>query len=159
VPFAQKALLLVLAEVAVGLAVLNVLVWNGFFVDDRIDSPEPMRVPKPQLPAELTSGTSAVATRARPGPVAQRRRVGRPLLSFELAAVGGDSWTSVRRGSANGEVLYEGVLASGDSVRFTAPRLWLRLGAASHVEVMVNGREVEDVPPGTVDLVLPERTA
>jgi uncharacterized protein DUF4115 len=156
--FAEKALLLVLAEFAVGLAVLNVLVWNGFLVDDGVDPAVPARVPRPQPVVPPTDPGTAVANRSRPASAA-KRRPSADRLRFELAAVDGDSWTSVRRGSADGEVLYEGVLTSGDSVRFTGRRLWLRLGAASNVEILVNGEEVEDVPPGTVDLVLPERTA
>jgi hypothetical protein len=66
---------------------------------------------------------------------------------------------SVRRGSADGEVLYEGVLISGKSIRFTARRIWLRLGAASNLELSVNGQAVNDVPSGTVELVLPQQTA
>ena len=70
-----------------------------------------------------------------------------------LAAVRGSSWLAVRRGSAEGIVLFEGVLEQGDSIRFRERRVWVRLGAAAYVDVAVNGRELPTVA-GTVDLVL-----
>jgi hypothetical protein len=142
----EKVSFLFLASVGLGLAVFTVLVWQGVGVDD-----------------ELDRARSAPTSEREPAAVPTHRTVERSAsqrpLRFELAAVRGDCWMSVRRGSADGEVLYEGVLASGRSIRFIAHRLWLRLGAASNVELSINGRSVGDVPNGTVELVLPQRTA
>jgi hypothetical protein len=153
----EKVSLLVLTSLAVGLLALNVLVWQGIGVDEEaeVEVTRPQPAPQPQQTVQPRDRTAPIAERPTTASESERRPAGRPLLRFELAAVGGDCWMSVRRGSAEGEVLYEGVLASGDSLRFTAKRLWLRLGAASNVELSINGRPVEDVPAGTVDLVLP----
>jgi hypothetical protein len=93
--FAEKALLLVLYEVAVGLAALNVFVWNGFLVDDGIEPAVSARVARPQ-PVEETGPVTVAANRSRPAPAA-KRRPSADRLTFELGAVGGDSWTSIRR--------------------------------------------------------------
>jgi hypothetical protein len=154
----EKVSLLVLASLAAGLAALNVLVWQGVGVDDEVERVRPATAPEREPPPEPPERTATIAERGR-ATTEQRRPARQRLLRFELTAVGGDCWMSVRRGSADGEVLYEDVLASGESVQFTAKRLWLRLGAASNVELSVNGRAVEDVPAGTVDLVLPRQTA
>jgi hypothetical protein len=50
------------------------------------------------------------------------------------------SWLQVRRGSADGPVLYEGVLADGQTLRFSSSSLWLRAGAAARLAVTVDGR-------------------
>jgi hypothetical protein len=155
-PHFEKLALLFLASIAVGLAALNVLVWQGIGVDEGLEGGAPTAPPQREPAAERGDRTATIAEpRTATAPVAARRPTGRALLHFELAAVRGDCWMSVRRGSAEGEVLYEGVLASGESLRFTARRLWLRLGAASNVELSINGRAVEGMPAGTVDLVLP----
>jgi Domain of unknown function (DUF4115) len=133
----EKASFLFLASLALGLVVLTVLVWQGVDVDDEVDRARPAPAPEREPDIAPTQRTAGRSTGQRP-------------LRFELAAVRGDCWMPVRRGSSDGEVLYEGVLASGKSIRFTAQRLWLRLGAASNLELSVNGRSVGDVPSGTV---------
>ena len=50
-------------------------------------------------------------------------------------------------------MLDERVLAQGESVRVRAKRVWLSLGAASNVDVLVD-KEPRPVPGGTVALVL-----
>jgi uncharacterized protein DUF4115 len=155
----EKVSLLFLATIAVSLAALNVLVWQGIGVDDELEQVRPTTTPEREPAAQPRDRTATIAERRTAAPAAERRQPGRPLLRFELAAVRGDCWMSVRRGSAEGEVLYEGLLASGETLRFTARRLWLRLGAASNIELRVNGRVVEGVPAGTVDLVVPPPTA
>lgn len=76
-------------------------------------------------------------------------------MALTITATRGDCWVEVRAGSATGEAHYAGTLASGSSLRFNRPKLWLRLGAASNVDVVVNG-EPSTVPPGTVELTLPD---
>jgi uncharacterized protein DUF4115 len=76
-------------------------------------------------------------------------------MALTITATRGDCWVEVRAGSATGEALYAGTLTSGRSLRFNRPKLWMRLGAASNVDVVVNG-EQSTVPPGTVELTLPD---
>ena len=65
----------------------------------------------------------------------------------------GDCWLSARAGSETGRVLDERVLLQGESVSVRANRVWLSLGAASNVDVLVD-QEPRPVPAGTVALVL-----
>ena len=71
-----------------------------------------------------------------------------------VRAVGGDCWVEARDGSAEGDVLFVGLLAQGTTQQLTAKRVWLRLGAGQNVEIVIGGKRV-DVPPGTSDIVLP----
>jgi hypothetical protein len=147
-----------LATLALALLVLNVLAWSGHLVE------EEAVVPRESAPAETTPPPEPALARPAPIPKAQaisrskperRATPKRTRTSLILAATRGDCWVEVRAGSATGEALYAGTLSSGSSLRFNRPRLWLRLGAASNVDIVVNGRP-SSVPPGTVELVLPD---
>jgi hypothetical protein len=70
-----------------------------------------------------------------------------------VTAARGSCWVSIRVGSADGEVLFEGILDSGRTVRLTRSRIWIRLGAAANVDVSVNGKRARGLPGGTVDLL------
>jgi hypothetical protein len=74
-----------------------------------------------------------------------------------LAAVRGDCWLSVRAGSPTGRLLYQGQLAQGRSIDFTRKRLWIRFGAASHVDLILNGKVMRDFAAGTVDAIVTSR--
>lgn len=138
---------------------LNVLVWSGNLIDE--DSAIPNRTPPAETtpsPAEPTEETQPPAASPPAEPVVRERPARparRPVTALSVAATRGDCWVEVRAGSATGEVLYAGTLATGSSLKFNRPKLWLRLGAASHVDVVVNG-EPSAVPHGTVELILPE---
>ena len=71
-----------------------------------------------------------------------------------LRAARGDCWLSIRAGTADGAVLYEGVLVSGRTLRVQRARLWIRLGAATNVDVTLNGRPVTAFATGTLDIVV-----
>jgi hypothetical protein len=134
--------LLVLALLA-----LNVLVFSGALVDAEPAPP----------PAE--SDLARPSDRGREEQIA-RRRTERPRAravgpTLILSATRGDCWVEVRAGSATGRALYAGTLTTGRSLRFNRPKLWLRLGAASNVDIVVNGRP-SSVPPGTVELTVPD---
>jgi hypothetical protein len=87
----------------------------------------------------------------RTAPVAQPAPT--PLNELVVAAVRGDCWVSLRRGSASGAVLYEGLLTRGRRARARGGRVFVRLGAAQNVELTVRGKR-RPVSPGTVDLVI-----
>lgn len=74
-----------------------------------------------------------------------------------LTAARGDCWLEVHAGSATGRSLYEGVLAEGKSLSYSAPRLWIRLGAAENVDAILDGRPVANFPRGTADIVATSR--
>lgn len=144
---------------------LNALAWTGGLVEE----PEPAKQTGP-LPAQAATKPEAEAqpiARKRPAKPKPKKRVtakeatakpvaekSRARATLAVTATRGDCWVEVRTGSPEGQSLYSGILALGNTVRFDGPQLWLRLGAASHVDVVVNGRP-SAVPPGTVELSVP----
>jgi hypothetical protein len=89
------------------------------------------------------SGSTAPLT----APAARPRATARIVL-----AARGRCWISVRLGSETGRRLYERTLESGESVRFVARRLWIRIGAPWNLEARLNGKPVH--LPGSTASVL-----
>jgi hypothetical protein len=81
--------------------------------------------------------TAAPATPTQVEPPAQAAE---PVARLTVIASGGDSWLAIRAGSADGRVLYEGLLAAGSGINVKAPRLWVRFGGASHLTAQLNGK-------------------
>jgi hypothetical protein len=138
-----------LGGAALGLLVVNVVAWTGGLAEDA--EPELAPAPKEQpasrrpRPPNQPEGQSVARPRAR-------RQQAAPVTT--ITATRGDCWVEVRAGSSSGIVLYAATLATGDTLRFSRNRLWLRLGAASNVDVILDGRPAT-IPPGTVELLLP----
>ena len=71
------------------------------------------------------------------------------------ATGGGESWLQVRANSSGGRVLFEGILTDGDSLEFNRKRLWVRLGAASSVQIRRDGERISAPElAGTIDLLV-----
>jgi Domain of unknown function (DUF4115) len=145
-----------LVVLVLALLVLNVLSFSGALVDDETATPT---VPAEPAPPPAESDLARPPDRNRDKQIARRqperprpRSVGPTLI---LSATRGDCWVEVRAGSATGQALFAGTLTTGRSLRFNRPKLWLRLGAASNVDIVVNGRP-SAVPPGTVELTVPD---
>jgi hypothetical protein len=66
----------------------------------------------------------------------------RQELALRLVAARGDSWLVVRRDSAHGRLLWDGILERGESLRFRG-RLLLRLGAPGSLVARLNGERAE----------------
>jgi hypothetical protein len=145
-----------LVVLVLALVVLNVLAFSGALVDEESATPEET-VPAQPAPPPAESDLARPPDRRGDEQIARRRpqrpRSAEPTLI--LSATRGDCWVEVRAGSATGQALYAGTLATGRSLRFNRPKLWLRLGAASNVDIVVNGRP-SSVPPGTVELTVPD---
>jgi cytoskeleton protein RodZ len=77
---------------------------------------------------------------ATPTPPAPRRPA---AARIALVAARGPSWLLVRLGSESGRVLYEDMLEQGRTVRFTARRLWIRIGAPWNVDASLNGKRTQ----------------
>jgi len=75
------------------------------------------------------------------------------LATVVVTATRGDCWISARLGSESGRVLEERLLAQGESVTLRGAQVWMSIGAASNVDITVNGEERE-IQSGTVALVL-----
>jgi cytoskeleton protein RodZ len=85
-------------------------------------------------------------TTAATGPVSPPATAAK-LAKLQLTARGGDSWVRVRKGSAAGELLYEGTLQQGQTQRFLKwKRLWLELGAPVYLSAKLNGHHVGNFP-------------
>lgn len=125
------------------------LVWIG-------TSRGPERV-TPLAPLPDAPATTAGRTEPRAPATTRARRVPPVAASagtVRLVGVDGGSWVQVRRGGADGAVLYEGTLAAGASRRFPlGARLWARLGWGPGLRASVGGRPAA-LPPGTADVVI-----
>lgn len=75
-----------------------------------------------------------------------------------VVASRGDCWVVARRGGPDGEVLHEALLPAGERITLRAARVWLQLGAAANVDVVVDGDPVA-IGAGTLELVLPATDA
>jgi hypothetical protein len=61
---------------------------------------------------------------------------------LELRATRGNSYLLIRKGSALGEILYQGTLERGQKQRFDGQVLWVRLESPKNVLVRRNGNRV-----------------
>lgn len=67
----------------------------------------------------------------------------------------GDSWVEARAGSAKGKSLFAGVVSPGQTVRVTAPIVWITIGDAGNLDVRVNGKApVAGTFDGTITAVI-----
>jgi hypothetical protein len=76
------------------------------------------------------------------------------LARFAVSATRGDSWVMVRAGSIRGRVLFAGNLAKGRTLRLERAKLWVRLGAATNLDVSVNGSRPDVAMYGTLDALV-----
>lgn len=110
---------------------------------------ETMRSDEPRAAATVAgvlNATAPATTQATPATSAARPRAAKkvtpaqPLTRLLLLAAGGDSWLTVRAGSAQGKVLYTGVLTQGSEVDAKAKQLWVRFGGAGNLTAQLNGK-------------------
>ena len=137
----QLALLLATAALIALAVVLGLTVLGTKSAQGRTHSP--VRPRKPQF-QHRTPATAAVPRRA-------------PLSPTRIVVKGsrGDSWVEARAGSATGRSLYAGVVAQGQTVRITAPVVWITFGAAGNLDLRVNGRSpVPGTFRGTITAVI-----
>jgi cytoskeleton protein RodZ len=74
---------------------------------------------------------------------ARRHVVRKPTRArLVLVAARGPCWVSVRRESEAGALLFEQTLQPGQSARFVAKRLWMRVGAPWNLDATVNGKRL-----------------
>jgi cytoskeletal protein RodZ len=96
-------------------------------------------------PAESTAPQTTTAPDATTGETGAEAATRTARLTLTAIA---DTWVEVRSGSANGEVLYSGVLPQGAEERFRRAHLWASFGAAANLTAHLNGRPLK-LPPGT----------
>jgi hypothetical protein len=113
----------------------------------RTGGEHPRATPRPGTHAAPVPSTTAPTTITRaitPTPTAARLR---------LVAARGPCWLAVHLGSRDGRALYVGTVQPGQSVRFVARRLWVRIGAPWNVDATLNGRTVAMPATTASDLV------
>jgi cytoskeleton protein RodZ len=72
-----------------------------------------------------------------------------------LTASRGPVWLLVRSGSATGTVVYQGVLAQGQTLPLTlSTRMWVRVGAPWNLDVTLRGRAASGLPTQVGDVYL-----
>jgi cytoskeleton protein RodZ len=124
----------------VAFVAVGVLAWRfGTGADERV-----VPVSSSRPPAVTTTTTAAAA---QPG---RERRLARLVL----VAARGDCWLSVRAGSREGRILYEGLLREGRSLRFAGKRLWVRMGAPWNLEARLNGKAASGLPADTGSILV-----
>jgi hypothetical protein len=95
---------------------------------------------------------AATPTERRPAPVVSPLPAKTsPRSTFAFTAARGDSWIQARARSFGGVVLYERTLLRGEIVRIRARQLWIRFGAAAHLDLTIDGRRTRLPAFGTFD--------
>jgi cytoskeleton protein RodZ len=121
-------------------ALVAVLAW-------RLDAGGEPTEPAPIAGPALGKAPPAPARITRPP-----RREARPA-TVVLTAARGPCWLRVQLGSQAGRYVHEGTLEQGQTLRFAAKRLWIRLGAPSNLEASLNGERVS-LPNDTANVVV-----
>jgi hypothetical protein len=98
--------------------------------------------------APLGEGRVAGAELVESGPEKRDAR-----LTLRLSAASASSWLVARLGSADGKVLFRGMLATGRSLRLRGKRLWLRLGAPAGLRARLDGDALR-LPPRTSTILV-----
>ncbi len=76
-------------------------------------------------------------------------------ITLRLKAIA-DTWVEIRAGSADGDVLYSGILPQGNAKRFTSTQVWASFGAASNLTARLNGKPLQ-LPTGTYSVLVGTR--
>jgi hypothetical protein len=108
--------------------------------------------PADRSPAVAKGPMRTSADAVAGGLVAERPSPKPQGIALRLAAAGGASWVSVRRGSGAGTVIWQGTLVKGKALQLHGRRLWLRLGAPENLNARLDGKRV-GLPGGTSTLV------
>jgi len=100
--------------------------------------------------SDVAAPSSTIAHRP-----ATAQRVGSTAIGrLILVAARGDCWLSVRAGSREGRVVFQGMLREGDSLPVAGKRLWIRIGAPWNVEARLNGRALSGLPTHTGNVLV-----
>jgi hypothetical protein len=107
--------------------------------------------PRPVAIEVKAAATPVVRPRPAPAVPAPPRQKPVTRATFAFTAERGDSWLQARSGSFGGRVVYEGKLMRGETMRLRSRRLWIRFGAASHLDLTIDGQPVRLPAFGTYD--------
>lgn len=99
--------------------------------------------PPPQAPKALPVAAAPSQRRVAPAEATAPRA---PPSRLVLTAIRGDCWLAVRRGSAAGALVWEGLLRHGVSISLGRPPLWVRMGAPWNVAARLGSRALAGLP-------------
>jgi hypothetical protein len=102
---------------------------------------------------ETTAGPDTARGETTAAPEPAPRVTSRVRLRLSATA---DTWVEIRSGSADGDVLYSGILPHGSTKGFRSTRLWTSFGAASNLRARLNGKPLH-LPPGTYSALVGAR--
>lgn len=113
----------------------------------------------PDLGVQAAAARSqAEAEKAVPAGTSDSPRQPSPtqVAKLTIATPRGSSWMQVRRGSVNGQVMFDGTLNAGQKRNFTAPRIYVTIGYPSAVLLQLpKTRLAPDTSSTTSYLVTP----
>ena len=137
----SHAVLIALAGI-VAVTVLVIAAWQIGSSDEGQPIESEAAPPVESMPSEPTAPTTAEVAPEPPTGQATGR------ASLLVTAAAGSSAVEARRGSATGEVLFEGTIAKGQSQLFEAKRLWLSIAKPQNLALELNGEGVHLVTVG-----------
>jgi len=138
-----------LAITAIVAAVAAVAAWQ--LRGSPASSPSPPAATHPKAPTATARPRTHTRTTAPPKAHALPKRA-------VLTATNGRVWLLVRAGDSSGRVLYEGTLEQGQTLPVRlSPRVWMRIGAPSNLEVRLGGKVLGGLPTQPANVVLGRR--
>jgi cytoskeleton protein RodZ len=141
-----------IAIAAIVAAVAAVAAWQ---LDGSSGSPSKQR--SEGLAAASTTQHGTTGTQSTVSHHKKKRTHAQPTAPAHavLTASRGPVWLLVRSGSATGALVYQGVLAQGQTLPLTlSSRMWLRVGAPWNLDVTVAGSPVSGLPTQVGDVYL-----
>jgi cytoskeleton protein RodZ len=110
-----------LVPAGAAIAVAALLVWSAWTSGPAVGPPvQAAAAPRATAPAAVKAQTKVVTHPA-------------PVRTVVVRAVRGPCWIEAHRGGRYGPLLARRTLARGETITFTASRVWLRLGAPWNV--------------------------
>jgi cytoskeletal protein RodZ len=111
---------------------------------------------------QVQDASAATATPVRTRAIPHARAL--PAASTAAASAGlakktsiratrGRCWLSIRTGGPNGQILFQGVLEQGKTLRYSlAHRIWVRMGRPGNLDISLGAHRVNGLPaqPGNV---------
>jgi hypothetical protein len=144
----QRALLVA----TVALSALAVALGLTLFGTKSAQGQDPANVGSPQSQQKLHARNRKPIPAVVP---ATRQPVANVPTTIVVTGSRGDSWVEAKVGSARGKSLFAGVVTPGQTVRVTAPVLWITFGDAGNLHVRVNGKTpVQGTFHGTITAVI-----
>jgi hypothetical protein len=141
-----------------GIAAIAGIVVLIAFARSGDSATNPSRIDTAARPAQAAYAPAAATKKASDGPRTQTRTQARPEsrstgVRLRLSAVRAESWVEIRSGSAQGEVLFVGIMEEGSVRSFRAPRIYARFGQAGGLDARLNDTALR-LPPGTYSALI-----